>query len=295
MNSLWCRRLACREIAGGTPAPQVYNRVRAVGHFARLNLEGAIDRVGVCERLMGEVKNFLRKMVGALGGRAVRKHIDGWLTAYADWRFDRRFGTETKPILELDQLDIDSENRDHGVHYQPTQTRPFNLLMSTLSLGKNATFVDLGSGMGRALMLASEYGFKRVVGVEYAKNLCEIANQNMAIYRRKTGSDAKIALLHLDAAKYAIQDSDTVFYLYNPFHDAVMRQVVENIHQSVLRAPRKVYIIYLNPLCRKVIEGHPGFEMIFEQLYHRSRFVVYSSIYLVRLQAEVDQLGRSRS
>jgi len=245
--------------------------------------------------LLGNLARKLRRFVGDHGARAVRNCLEAFPTTYADWRFDRRFGTETKRILEVEQLDIESENRTQGTRYQPTQVRPFKLLMSTLSLGKNSSFVDFGSGMGRALMLAAEYGFQKIVGVEYAKNLCEIAVKNLDAYHRKTRSHARISIVHMDAAKYAVQDSDTVFYFYNPFHEPVMQEVVENIHQSVLRAPRKVYIIYLNPMCRKVIESHPGFEMIFEQLYHCHRFVVYSSTDLVRIQSLINQLGRIRT
>ena len=244
--------------------------------------------------VLGNVFKKLRRFAGDCGGRAVRNWIEAFPTTYTDWQFDRRFGTDTKRILEVDRLDIDSENRDQGVRYQPTQVRPFKLMLSALDLSKDCSFVDFGSGMGRALMLAAEYGFQTITGVEYAKNLCEIAVKNLRAYHRAAQSRATINIVHMDAAKYPVRNSDTVFYFYNPFHERVMRQVVENIHQSVLRAPRKVFIIYLNPVCRDIIETHPGFEKIFERLYHCHRFVVYSSTDLVRLQSLIYQLGRIR-
>jgi hypothetical protein len=81
-------------------------------------------------------------------------------------------------------------------------------------------------------------------------------------------------VLHEDASKYEITADQCLFYMYNPFRDEVMRRVIENIADSVRRHPRKVLVIYLNPLCRKGIESHPAYEKVHEQLFHRSRFVV---------------------
>ncbi len=242
--------------------------------------------------MLGDLARKLRRIVGDLGGRAARQYLEAGLTNYADWRFDHRFGTETAPVRTLDRLVIKSKNLGQGTYYQATQTRPFNRLMLDLKIDKEGTLVEFGSGMGRVLVLAAECGFKRIVGIEFAKDLCEIAVKNVEAYRRKSRSDATISVLHIDAAEYEIQASDTVFYFYNPFGDTLMRQVMENIRQSVLRTPRKVLIIYLNPICRKVIESEPWIEVVFERLYHRSRFVVYGNTGNVERQDALNQLGR---
>jgi hypothetical protein len=63
--------------------------------------------------------------------------------------------------------------------------------------------------------------------------------------------------------------------MYNPFDAEIMKAVIANILDSVARSPRKVFVIYLNPLCRDVIEKQDAFDLVANYLFHRSRFVVY--------------------
>jgi SAM-dependent methyltransferase len=220
---------------------------------------------------------LLRRVVGRLGGRYLRAKFEEILTTRADRRFDRRFATETTVPCDLADLEIASENKTGGVRYEPTQVRPFLQLMKLLHLDRRSTFVDFGCGKGRALLLAAEYGFDRVVGVEFAADLCETARRNVETYVRRSRTRSRITVLHEDATQYRIQASDSVFYMYNPFSDDIMRRVIGNIRCSINETPRQVHVIYLNPLCRRVVEGHSGFRIEAERLFHRSRFVVYTN------------------
>jgi hypothetical protein len=44
------------------------------------------------------------------------------------------------------------------------------------------TFIDLGSGKGRALLMASAYPFKRIIGVEFMPELHRVAQENIRKY-----------------------------------------------------------------------------------------------------------------
>src|SRR6516225_1387013 len=81
---------------------------------------------------------------------------------YADHVFDRRFGTHTKTITELDELDIDSPNKQLGERYQASPSRPFRRVISLLDIDyREFAFVDFGSGRGRTLLLASGFPFRK--------------------------------------------------------------------------------------------------------------------------------------
>jgi hypothetical protein len=127
------------------------------------------------------------------------------------------------------------------------------------------------------LLLAAEHGFARIVGVEFAKELCAIAARNMEIYRQKSRSRAQISIVNEDAARYLIPDDVSVFFFYNPFDREVMQAVIGNIRASVENAPRRVQLIYLNPLCRDAIEKESMFCLTGNYLFCRSRFMVYTN------------------
>jgi len=98
------------------------------------------------------------------------------------------------------------------------------------------TFLDLGCGKGRALLVAASLPFRHILGVELSPNLCEIA-------RRNTSSDPRIVILHHDAATYTFPEGPLLVYLYHPFLKAVLRRVLANLTH---RRAHPTYLLYAN-------------------------------------------------
>ncbi|HVA32678.1 MAG TPA: class I SAM-dependent methyltransferase, partial [Candidatus Baltobacteraceae bacterium] len=98
-------------------------------------------------------------------------------------RFDRDHGVTTHALLFLGELDptANREALSHATHYEAVPVAAFAALMAQIpqSFVRQATFVDVGAGMGRAVLLASEYPFKQVIGVELSRALAEIARENL--------------------------------------------------------------------------------------------------------------------
>ena len=162
--------------------------------------------------------------------------------------FDLEHGTDTGGIEPLWKFRISSPNRRYGVRYQATDEQE---LLDALRLIheklETFTFIDLGCGKGRTLLVAARLGFKRVIGVEFARELVEIASANLA----------KLAIMnaaveHADAADFRFPRSDVVLYLYNPFSQEVVRQVVAKLQES---CSRRLYIIYKVPECAEVLDS----------------------------------------
>ncbi len=171
-----------------------------------------------------------------------------------DREFDTRFGVKTRAIVQLEDLNIESENRQYGGYYEQTKPVDFHKLISRLKINhEDFVFVDLGSGMGRALLLASEFPFKKIVGVEFAEELHTQAEENIRSYSSHTQHCYNFELLHLDAAEYRIPAEKTIFYLYNSFQREVMAKVLTNIRRSIEELPREVFFIYCNSVHRDML------------------------------------------
>jgi SAM-dependent methyltransferase len=125
----------------------------------------------------------LRGVIGT--GVLVLRALGIYLSKLEDSLFDVRYRTDTGGRVELSDLMIASENKDHGVRYEPTRARPFKKLINMLDLPRDSTFVDFGSGKGRVLIMALECGFRKVVGLEFSQELCEISRKNLATSERK--------------------------------------------------------------------------------------------------------------
>lgn len=113
---------------------------------------------------------------------------------------------------------------------------------------KDFTFIDLGAGKGRALLMASDYPFQRIMGVEFMPDLCRDARENIAAYSASHSNDRQkcrqIEMVCLDACDFWFPLDPLVVYLFNPFSEPVFVKVLENLRLSVEQAPRAVYIAY---------------------------------------------------
>ena len=194
-----------------------------------------------------------------------------------DMGFDFRYGTETTRRIPREQIATNSENIIHCVNYGASKATPFKHLMHRLKLPKDATFVDLGSGKGRALMLASKYGFRRVVGIEFSGDLCSKAKANLKNFLAKCPSPSVVEVIESDVAKYIFQDDETVFFMLDPFDAPVLTQVLRNIRASVERRPRTIWLIYSVPRERHIIEQSGLFGESKSFVIVGAEFQVYSN------------------
>src|SRR5579862_1729723 len=135
--------------------------------------------------------------------------------------FDLKRGTDTGGVGPLWKYKISSPSRRFGERYQATDEQ--ELVDAITFLHENLqtfTFIDLGCGKGKTLLVAANLGFKHLIGVEFANELVEIARANLT----KAGI-VNAVVEHADAADFNFPSSDIVVYLYNPFSQEIVRKV----------------------------------------------------------------------
>ncbi|HXV94544.1 MAG TPA: class I SAM-dependent methyltransferase [Pseudonocardia sp.] len=183
---------------------------------------------------------MLRRLFGAV----VRPAYVWLRRGSTDLLFERRYGVRTSGEVDLETLGIASADRER---YQPVGWIRLRQVLPRRSVTAEDVFLDLGCGMGRALILASTYPFRRVIGVELSARLAEIARHNAehARVRRRCG---EVLVVEADALDYEIPDDVTVVFLNNPFRGPVFAAVVENVLASHDRRPRRLRIVYGNPI-----------------------------------------------
>lgn len=163
-------------------------------------------------------------------------------------RFDRRHNTNTGGSIEIADLAVVGNNAQYGVRYEPTPLRTFRHIMAQLPRDlHDYTFVDFGSGKGRALLLASHYGFHKIVGVEFAKDLHAIALRNLANYRSTKQRCTDIEAVLGDAAEFPVPTTPCILYFCQPFDGEVERRVLENVERSLATHPRPLFMVFLLP------------------------------------------------
>jgi SAM-dependent methyltransferase len=117
------------------------------------------------------------------------------------------------------------------------------------------TFVDVGCGKGRALLVAADFPFRHLLGIEIAGELCDIARANVATSPDWT---TRISIVNQDAATVTLPDGPLLLFLYNPFFAAVLRRFLRNLERQLRRSPRPTYLLYArNPRFTKVLDSFP--------------------------------------
>jgi SAM-dependent methyltransferase len=193
----------------------------------------------------------LATMASRLAGGLIR-HLH---YHFFDRHYDKVHGVDTNGVSQPDELSLLTNNARFAQEYTPTPTHVFRRALSTLEVDfRQFVFVDLGSGKGRMLLLAAEWPFLRIEGVEFASELHQIAKRNVAVFASRRPSGPHIVVRHEDAAEYTIPEDPCIFYLYNPFGEPVLARILDNIEASFERNPRPIYFIYVNPKQRHILD-----------------------------------------
>ncbi len=182
-----------------------------------------------------------------------------------DFLYDRRHGVDTSTIVDLRDLGGIGKKIQPGQRYQASSESVFRRAIDGLSIRhQEFAFIDFGAGKGKCLLIASDYAFLKIVGVEYSQELVEIAQRNLRKYRSAVQKCRNLTVVKCDATEFELPADPSVYYFYNPFPDPVMRAVSENIRRSLELRERPIFIVYYNAVCREVFDQAPWLELLTE-------------------------------
>ncbi len=190
-------------------------------------------------------------------------------------RFDRDYGVTTQAILFLTDLDPDAvgDAGAHATHYEAVPVADFRDLMRCIPKDAvaRASFVDIGAGMGRAVLLASEYPFAQVCGVEVSPGLFEVARENISRATHISRKCGDIRIVRADARIWNYPPGNLVAFMYNPFDAQALEATLGAIVHR--RAPGETWLMYHTPTERILLDNGPHWNLVAETpsgvLYHR--------------------------
>lgn len=162
--------------------------------------------------------------------------------------FDQTHGVDTAGESPLTEVGVPPEKAVRGNSlYRGIWPRIFHAALreSRLPL-KRFTFVDYGSGKGKALMLASAYAFRRIVGVEFAPGLHEVAVKNLGGYRSPEQQCFTLEAVCADALDWEPPAEPLLCFFFNPFDDPTLERVISRVARSWRHTPRDIYLLYVN-------------------------------------------------
>lgn len=172
--------------------------------------------------------------------------------------FERRLDVQTAGRVELDELGVAGQDR---WRYEPAEWRVLRRILRRREVDRDDVFLDMGSGMGRVVLQATDYRPKRVIGVELSDDLSRIAQANLERNRDRLKM-RDVELVTADALTYEIPDDVTIVFFNNPFTGAVFAEVMGKLTASLDRRPRRMRIAYRNPLEHEAVLATGRFALV---------------------------------
>ena len=147
--------------------------------------------------------------------------------------------------------------------YQATEPAHFTEMMASLQIDFPAfTFIDVGSGKGRVLMMASDHPFRRILGIELLPALHRVAEENLSAYKSSSQRCFKVESRLGDAREFVFPAEPTVLYLFHPLTETAFSEVIASLNRSLSENPRPVYVVYQNPLLETILLHGRSFQKI---------------------------------
>jgi SAM-dependent methyltransferase len=173
--------------------------------------------------------------------------------------FDIANGTDTSgfvPVSDLQQLRHEAA-RAQSLPYASSQPSIIRTALAVVTQIDTFTFVDLGCGKGRPLLVASEFPFREIIGVELSASLARTARQNADLVRQRCSRRSPIRVVVADAAQFPLPEGNLVLFLYNPFGEEVIAKIAEAVSAALTDARRVVYVVYYNPVAGHCFDAVP--------------------------------------
>ena len=184
--------------------------------------------------------------------------------------FDLKYGTDTAGYLSPGEIGSglihDAMNNGYSAVapsvFREACRRWRETLPSSAARVEAYTFVDVGAGKGRALLLAAELPFRKVIGVEINEDLAHIAQQNVTLWSRVARPRTKIRVMREDATEFRWPRTPLLAYLNNPFECALVEQLAVKLAAAAASGPGLVDVLYVNPACADTLTGQEFFKLL---------------------------------
>lgn len=221
----------------------------------------------------GRVVRKIRWSLAQRGLFGTMKFAVGRLRAKGDSKpkvhpFDVQHGTETSGLIGGSDLETGHAHDVYNTAYYGMSPSRFRGAMERwIALPPAApletyTFVDLGCGKGRAVLMATQFPFREVVGVELHPELARVAQENLRSWQAQGKSVSPARIVCGDATEYEFPDGPCLLYLFNPFGQPVMERLLERVQTAFEIRKDLLDLVYFNPEAADVFEAADGFHLV---------------------------------
>jgi SAM-dependent methyltransferase len=203
---------------------------------------------------------FVRRFVESIP--ALGKRTPPWARTHS---FDRKHGIDTSGFVGVDNIVSDKTLAPQINAYAGSQPSIIRAALSALEPLERYTFIDVGCGKGRAMLVASEFPFRGVQGVELSPQLVKIARDNIAKVKRRFPTRPPTTVSEGNAMNLALPEGDLALFFYHPFGPELVSQFVRKLETRLATCGGHIFCICVNPVYGNLIDASPAFRRWYAQ------------------------------
>jgi SAM-dependent methyltransferase len=230
----------------------------------------------------------LRSSAALLGKNLVWPYY-GWLirrSIQAHKEFDSKYGLDTQTPIPIHKLETAAPGAQYAIHYEGTAIPLVHKILRRLKTDfSRFTFIDLGSGKGRVLLIAAKYPFQLVIGIEFSETLHRIAQRNISKFVEQVVIKTRPTSFNMDAGAFDFsQYENKILFCYNPFTTTLALRILDNLQFSLRKTGHEGILIYLGPIPPAVKERLDAFRHIAQGTY-LSHFGGFQKYFIYRINS----------
>ncbi len=170
-----------------------------------------------------------------------------FFTLRQEWNGEKKYRINTTSFSGLSRFNIKGNQLAHATEYMPVNYFTIEHLFIHLpQQARKGIFLDIGCGKGRAMCVAAAYGFQNVKGIDFAKEMIDAAEKNLAV-TKDIHPFLEYHLTWADISSLEIEKDVQTIFLFNPFDEVLLKTVVQKIDASLKQHPRELYVLYASP------------------------------------------------
>jgi SAM-dependent methyltransferase len=213
------------------------------------------------------VRNVARELLHCHAVRKVLERIPIVRKVYRGWNrthpYDVQNGTDTSGFVHVTRLHPAQEMQSLISPYGPSQPSIARRALSALGSVEDYAFIDLGCGKGRCVLVASEFPFREVIGVELSAKLAVKARANAAIVERLCPSRKAARIVEGNVLDFPFPSGKLVFYNFHAFGAEIISKMVERFEAALAEDTPHIFFVYYNAVHFAQLDASPAFRRFF--------------------------------
>src|SRR5258706_2882714 len=120
-------------------------------------------------------------------------------------------------------------------------------------------FIDIGCGKGRAMVVASEFPFRSISGIELSPQLTKVARRNISTVQRGFPARPPVEAIEGNAITFPLPKAKLALFFCHSFGEELLSQLISNLETAISSGIGPVFFVYYNPVHGNVLDSSPAF------------------------------------